>query len=84
MYRSFSLSPEGAKEVMVRNLNTCTSGGRHLGFFAGVMLAVFGRRRKVTGTDLSKMEFRHSTQRMGLSFSEKLRNAFRPRWLRKG
>jgi hypothetical protein len=59
------------------------SNGRHLGFFAGVMLAVFGRRRKVTEADLSKMEFRHSTQRMGLRFTDRLRNAFRPRWLKK-
>jgi len=59
------------------------AAGRHLGFLAGLMLALFGRKRKLTSEDHRKMEFRHSTQRMGLRFTEKLRDAFRPRWLRK-
>jgi hypothetical protein len=60
-----------------------TSGGKHLGIFAGLMLNLFGRKRKPSPEDFRKMEFSHSTQRMGLRFTDRLRNAFRHRWLRK-
>jgi hypothetical protein len=59
------------------------AGGRGLGFLAALMLRLFGRKRKVTPDDLRKMEFPTSTQRMGLRFTEKLRDTFRPRWLRR-
>jgi hypothetical protein len=57
--------------------------GRHLGSIAGLLLALFGRKRRVTPSDLREADFPTSTQRIGLRFTDKLRNAFRPRWLRR-
>lgn len=39
-------------------------------------------KRKATSVDLKKMEFSSSTQRLGLSFTEKVRDVFRRRWIR--
>jgi len=59
-----------------------TSGG-HYGFLAGILLNMFGRKRRITSADLHKADFPTSTQRMGLRFTDKLRDAFRTRWLHK-
>jgi hypothetical protein len=58
-------------------------GRWHLGSFAGMLLRLFGRRPKVTHADLRKAEFPTSTQRMGVRFTDKLRDSFRHRWLKK-
>ena len=51
---------------------------------AAGLLSVFGRRRvKVTTEDLKKAEFKTGAQRIGIRFSEKIRNVFRFKWLKK-
>lgn len=49
---------------------------------AGMLM---GRRRKGKDTprQLWRREFKSSTQRLGIRFSERLRDAFRVRWLKK-
>jgi hypothetical protein len=38
---------------------------------------------KATAGDLKKMEFSSSSQRLGLWFSDKIRDIFRRRWIKK-
>ncbi|MHC4742218.1 MAG: hypothetical protein ACYS8Z_09915 [Planctomycetota bacterium] len=55
-----------------------------LGAIAGWALSLFGKRPpETTSEDLSKAEFKTSTQKMGVRFSERIRNAFRFKWLRR-
>jgi hypothetical protein len=53
-----------------------------LGFLAG-LAALFGRRSKPTAEDKQKLEFKSSTQRIGISFTDKIRDAFRRKWIKK-
>jgi hypothetical protein len=54
------------------------------GLLAGALLSIFGKSPpKPTVDDLKRMEFKTSTQRLGIRFTEKIRNIFRFRWLRK-
>jgi hypothetical protein len=56
-----------------------------IGFLAGGIAGLFGRGGlKAAGKDLKKMEFGTSTQKMGVSFTESLRDKFRRCWLRIG
>jgi hypothetical protein len=53
-------------------------------FLAGAMLSIFGKSgTKPTAEDFKRTEFRTSTQRMGLRFTEKIRDVFRFKWLSK-
>ena len=56
-----------------------------LGRFAGIILTVFGgaRREKQAQRDMKRLEFGASTQRIGVRFSEKIRNIYRHLWLKK-
>ncbi len=55
-----------------------------LGFLAGLLAVVFGTRHaKPTTEDLKKVEFKTSTQRLGLRFTDHLRDVFRFKWLKK-
>ena len=55
-----------------------------LGFFAGGLLSIFGKSPpKPTTADLQRAEFKTSTQRLGIRFTERIRDVFRFRWLRK-
>lgn len=55
-----------------------------VGFVGGILTSIFGkRRRKPTVEDLKRAEFKTSTQRLGVRFTEKIREVFRFRWLRK-
>ncbi|MGA2915759.1 MAG: hypothetical protein ABSE89_07005 [Sedimentisphaerales bacterium] len=40
-------------------------------------------KRKATSADLKKMEFSTSTQKMGVSFTDKMRDIFRHKWIKK-
>jgi hypothetical protein len=40
-------------------------------------------KRKTTTNDIRKMEFSTSTQKMGVSFADKIRDIFRHKWMRK-
>jgi hypothetical protein len=55
-----------------------------LGLLAGGLLSIFGRPlTKPTASDFRRMEFKTSTQQLGVRFTEKIRQVFRFRWLRK-
>lgn len=54
------------------------------GFLMGGLLSIFGKSPpKPTTDDLKQMEFKTSTQRLGIRFTERIREVFRFRWLRK-
>lgn len=46
------------------------------------MLLGRGRKRPVTGRLLARKDFKTSTQRIGVRFSDRLRDALRGGWLR--
>ena len=54
--------------------------GSLLGLIAGVASALFG---KTNTDDVRRVDLGSSTQRMGLRFTERVRNVFRNRWLKK-
>jgi len=55
-----------------------------LGYVAGLLSRLrIGRRHKATSADLQKHDFPVSTQRMGVRFTERIRDTFRFRWLRR-
>jgi len=61
-----------------------TKIGSTLGFFAAGLLAIFGKSpAKPTTADLQHADFKTSTQRLGIRFTERIRNIFRFRWLRR-
>lgn len=47
-----------------------------------LMVAITLGKGNTGSRAIEKMEFSSSTQRMGLRFTEKLRDSFRKRWLR--
>jgi hypothetical protein len=54
------------------------------GFLAAGLAALFGKSpAKPTAEDLSRMEFKTSTQRLGVRFTEKIRDVFRFRWIKR-
>jgi hypothetical protein len=70
--------------IRVTIISFQTKVNSFLGFLAAGFLWVFGRKRtKVTTEDLKRAEFKASTQRLGIRFSEKIRDVFRFKWLRK-
>jgi hypothetical protein len=55
-----------------------------IGTIAGCLLSVFGKAPPgATSDDLSRAEFKTSTQRMGVSFGERIRNVFRFKWIKR-
>jgi len=55
-----------------------------LGFLAAGALSLFGKSpAKPDAEDLKRMEFKTSTQRLGIRFTDKIRNVFRFKWLKK-
>jgi hypothetical protein len=55
-----------------------------LALLAGGLLSIFGKSpAKPSAKDLERMDFKFSTQRLGVRFSERIRNVFRFRWIRK-
>ena len=54
-----------------------------LGLAAGLIARLFRTRLpEVAGEDLQRNNYSTSTQRMGVRFTERIRNAFRFRWIR--
>ncbi len=52
-------------------------------FVAG-LLSLFGKSKvKPSAEDFKRAEFKTSTQRLGVSFTEKIRDIFRFKWLTK-
>ncbi len=61
-----------------------THKGRCLGWVGGVFARLFGRRiPRMTSEDLRRHDYPVSTQRMGVRFTERMRDTFRFRWLRR-
>ena len=55
-----------------------------LGLLAGGLLSIFGKSAtKLTAEDFKKSEFKTSTQRLGISFNERIRRVFRFKWLKR-
>jgi len=55
-----------------------------LGLLAGRILSIFGKTHiNPTQEDFRQMEFKTSTQRIGVSFTDKIRQIFRFRWMKK-
>jgi hypothetical protein len=55
-----------------------------LGLLAGLFGLLFGKGPdKPTAEDLKRAEFKASTQGLGIRFSERIRDVFRFRWLKK-
>ena len=55
-----------------------------LGFIMGVLSSLFGKSQPgPTAADLQRAEFKTSTQRLGLRFTERIREIFRHRWIKK-
>jgi hypothetical protein len=53
-----------------------------LGLLAGILATVFGRGpAKPAAKDLKDAEFSTSTQRLGVRFTERIRDVFRFKWL---
>ncbi len=64
--------------VLHRKTNTV------LGFLAGLLATVFGTKAaKPSMEDLKRAEFGTSTQRIGVRFTERIRDVFRFKWLKK-
>ncbi len=61
-----------------------TKIGSVLGFLAGGLLSVFSKKTiKPAAEDFKRIEFKTSTQRIGIRFTEKIRRVFRFKWIRK-
>ncbi len=55
-----------------------------LGLIAAAIMSLFTKNHpKPTTKDLQKIEFKTSTRLMGIRFTEKIRNVFRFRWIKK-
>ena len=55
-----------------------------LGLLAALILSIFSKSpAEPTTADLQRAEFRTSTQRLGIRFTERIRNVFRFKWIRK-
>lgn len=65
-----------------RTRHTPSKKASWLGSLAGLAACLPRRSRStITGSDLKKYDFATSTQRLGVRFTERIRAAFRFRWL---
>ncbi|MBN1795315.1 MAG: hypothetical protein JW804_01450 [Sedimentisphaerales bacterium] len=61
-----------------------TKKGSILGWAAGVFSGLSGKKNtKPTEKDLSRLDFKASTQKIGVSLTERIRDVFRFKWIRK-
>jgi len=47
------------------------------------LLVISSLFKRKTSSDIRKMEFSTSTQKMGVGFTDKIRDIFRGRWIKK-
>lgn len=67
----------------VMTMRFCSMINSFIGLLAGWVLSLFGKSpNKSVTDDLKRADFKTSTQHLGISFSEKIRNVFRFRWLK--
>ncbi len=59
--------------------HTTHTKNRLLGFTAAVIVKLFEKEQH--GNPTNNIEFRASTQRIGIGFSEKIRDFWRKRWI---
>jgi len=57
--------------------------GSVLGLIAAVASTLFGKSPKRSIDDVKRADFKTSSQRIGVRFTDKIRNVFRNRWLKK-
>ena len=58
--------------------------GRSLGFIAATISGIFAKTpRKLRADEMGKSEFKTSTQKLGVRFTERIRNIYRHKWLKK-
>jgi len=76
-----------AKKRLARGKRRFATGDKRfaiLGLLAGGLLSIFGRTpAEPTVDDLRRADFKTSTQRLGIRFTERIREVFRFKWLRK-
>ena len=54
-----------------------------LGLIAAVASMLFGKSPKTSAGDIKRADFKTSSQRIGVRFTDKMRNVFRNRWLKR-
>ncbi|MFA5554129.1 MAG: hypothetical protein WCZ89_03210 [Phycisphaerae bacterium] len=54
-----------------------------LGWLAGVFLHCFKPKKKITNDELRRADYRITAQSLGVRFTERIRDVFRFRWIRK-
>jgi hypothetical protein len=54
-----------------------------IGYVAGLLASAFGKRPKITAEDFKRMEFSTNTQRLGVRFTDRIRDVFRFKWIKK-
>jgi hypothetical protein len=65
-------------------MSTHSKKRRFYGLLAGGLLSIFGKSPAApTANDLKRTDFKTSTQRLGIRFTERIRQVFRFRWIRK-
>jgi hypothetical protein len=73
-----------AEAGRVTNMSGRSKVSSFLGLVAAGVLSLFGKSpAKPTAEDLGRMEFKTSTQRLGIRFTEKIRDVFRFKWIRR-
>jgi hypothetical protein len=65
-------------------MSSRTKPNSFLGWFAGLLLSIRGKSPAKPGNeDFKKLDFGTSTQRLGIRFTERIRDVFRFHWLKK-
>jgi hypothetical protein len=69
---------------MNQTMSLRTKANSFLGWLAGLLLSLRGKSTLKTGPeDFKKADFKTSTQHLGVRFTERIRDVFRFRWLKK-
>ena len=55
---------------------------RHIGFFAGLLLARLKTKRPVSPADLKASDLDSNTRKIGIIYTDKIRSVFRSKWLK--
>ena len=75
----------GTPKLTLRRFSPPRRSGKAtwLGYVAGLLARLrIGRRQKATPDELRKHDFPAGMQRIGVSFTERIRDTFRFRWLK--
>lgn len=68
---------------MIKMKQKETTKQKRLGFGAGLLMGMFCKNPKPhSSAELYKKDFHPNTQKMGLRFTNRMRNLWRPKWLR--